>query len=73
MKTFTQWLNEADPNLENSLRTSLGIYPPSYGAGQYPPSYFMPISATAANSLKRNHPETLKNTNPKPKKNKTAK
>lgn len=40
MKDFKQWL------AERGARTSLGIYPPSYGSGNYPPLYFAPISAT---------------------------
>jgi hypothetical protein len=49
MQSFRHWLKE------NGLRTSLGIYPPAYGVGQYPPLYFTPISAGAANALTNIH------------------
>ena len=62
MKEFTQWLAEKQMG-ENGLRTSLGIYPPQYGTGQYPPLYFTPISAVAPLLLKKlhghEHPELL--------------
>jgi hypothetical protein len=68
MNTFLQWIKE------NGLRTSLGIYPPNYGSGQYPPLYFTPISATAAEKLttihKDEHPELLKKKKKKSKKKK---
>ena len=58
MQNFIQWLNE------RGKRTALGIYPPSYGTGQYPPLYFTPISSTAAAAFKNihgdEHPELLK-------------
>lgn len=40
MKTFEQWLSE------RGARTRLGIYPALYGAGQYPPLYAAPTSAS---------------------------
>ena len=67
MQTFNQWLKE------NGQRTSLGPYPDLYGAGQYPPAYFAPISATAFLSLAKFHPDTVKNTNPKKKSKKKGK
>lgn len=39
--------------LENGLRTSLGIYPPQYGVGQYPPLYFASIAADHAGKLEK--------------------
>jgi hypothetical protein len=51
MIIFTEFLAA----MENGRRTSLGIYPPQYGAGQYPPAYFAPIKAGAANNLKNIH------------------
>lgn len=39
----------------------MGIYPDLYGAGQYPPLYFAPISAVAATMLKKLHPQVIKN------------
>lgn len=54
MKSFMQWLSDKGLG-ENSLRTSLGIYPPNYGTGQYPPLYFAPISATASNAFATIH------------------
>lgn len=68
MKTFLKWLETID---EDKLRTSLGIYPPAYGSGNYPPLYFAPISATHVSSILNNHadehPELI---NPKLKKKK---
>lgn len=68
MKDFVTWLNE------KSKRTGLGIYPPQYATGQYPPLYFAPISATHMVSLttihKDEHPELL---NPDLKKKKDKK
>lgn len=52
MITFEQWISA---NNENGMRSSLGIVPPSYGAANYPPLYFTPISAGAVGSLERNH------------------
>lgn len=46
---FLQWLSE------RGKRTALGIYPPLYGVGQYPPLYFAPISASHAFSLTKIH------------------
>lgn len=55
---FHQWINE------RGKRSALGIYPPQYGTGQYPPLYFTPISATAPSAFKNihgdEHPELLK-------------
>ena len=62
MEDFIQWLNE------RGKRTALGIYPDQYGAGQYPPLYFAPISATAGLSLKNNHPNLLEKSKKKKKK-----
>lgn len=57
MKDFKQWL------MERGARTALGIYPPQYGVGQYPPLYFAPISATHLNAFanfhKDVHPELV--------------
>ena len=70
MKTFEEWL------MERGLRTGLGIYPPQYATGQYPPLYFAPISAGATRQLvlyhKDEHPELFnpefkKKVNPKDK------
>ena len=66
MRTFQEWLQE------NGKRTGLGIYPSLYVTGQYPPLYFIPISATAALSLttihKDEHPKLLKKKKKKHKK-----
>jgi hypothetical protein len=68
MKTFEQWL------VEKGMRTCLGNYPGGYGSALYPPLYFTPISATAAEKLttihKDEHPELLKKKRKKKKKNK---
>lgn len=54
---FMKWLTE------KSKRTALGIYPPAYGTGQYPPLHFAPISATHVLAFARihgdEHPELL--------------
>lgn len=52
MKTFLQWL-------EDQKRTGLGIYPPLYSVGQYPPLAQTPHSATAALSLTTIHKKTM--------------
>lgn len=57
LPTFEQWLSE------RGIRTSLGIYPPQYGSGQYAPLYFAPISAGHLNAFANihgeEHPELL--------------
>lgn len=50
------------------MRTSLGPYPPAYGAGQYPPSYFAPIAADFAIKLATFHQGGEKTHAEKPKK-----
>lgn len=68
MKNFTQWLQE------DGTRTSLGIYPASYGAGQYPPAYFSPTSSTAFLNLASNYQINSDNSiTDKPKKKKKKK
>ncbi len=63
---FKQWLSE------RGIRTAQGPYPPAYGAGNYPPEYHMPISATAALSLQNWHPEVLSKKKRKRKSDKKA-
>lgn len=52
MISFLKWL-------ENQKRTGLGIYPPLYLVGQYPPLALTPHSATAALSLNTIHKNTV--------------
>jgi hypothetical protein len=40
LPSFQQWL------AERGKRTALGIYPPLYGVGQYPPLAFAPVSTS---------------------------
>jgi len=61
MKTFLQWVEDLHGLDEKGIRTALGIYPPGYGAGQYPPLYFAPISPIAALAFKTIHKDLLKN------------
>jgi hypothetical protein len=56
MKTFFQWLMALP---EDRGRTALGIYPPLYGAGQYPPLAQTPGSAGAALALTTTHKKTM--------------
>jgi hypothetical protein len=68
MKTFQQWL------MERGVRTSLGIYPPLYGAGQNPPLYYAPIAGGASLAMStrhKYHPECYKKTKKKKKKKKS--
>jgi hypothetical protein len=71
LPTFQQWL------MEKGSRTALGIYPPVYGSGQYPPLYFAPISAGHLNAFKHihgdEHPELLSKGIKKHKKHKKKK
>lgn len=59
---FLSWLKEQGMD-EEGLRTALGIYPPAYGSGQYPPLYFAPILAAHQFAFARihgdEHPELL--------------
>lgn len=69
---FETWINE------DGLRTSLGPYPPAYGAAQYPPQYFMPMAAGALGKMITWHPEMLnkpeaKKSSSEPKKKSTPK
>lgn len=50
---FCDWY--ANKIKEDGLRTALGIYPPAYGVGQYPPLFFTPMSGSAAFSLIKIH------------------
>ncbi len=59
LKTFQQWLNEQLALLEKQKRTCLGIYPPQYGVGNYPPLAQTPHSATAALALTTTHKDTV--------------
>jgi hypothetical protein len=54
MKDFMQWL------AEKGSRTALGIYPPQYGVGQYPPLHFAPISAGHLNAFATIHGDVHK-------------
>ena len=78
LKSIYDWYNE---NVEeNQMRTCLTPgHPASQGKGLYPPSYFTPISATAAlsfdkldlnNRPKRKRPAKKKATKKKPGKKK---
>jgi hypothetical protein len=61
MKSFLKWMEELHGLDEKGLRTALGIYPPAYGAAQYPPLFFAPISPTAVLSFQTIHKDLLKN------------
>lgn len=54
MISFNAWLQE------KAARTGLGLYPPLYIVGQYPPLAFTPKSATAALALTTIHKDTVK-------------
>jgi hypothetical protein len=56
MKTFEQWLTGLP---EDGRRTGLGIYPPLYSVGQYPPLAHTPHSAGAALALTTIHKKTV--------------
>jgi len=55
MKSFGEWL----ACHEKAARTGLGIYPPLYHVGQYPPLAQTPVSATAALALTTIHKKTM--------------
>jgi hypothetical protein len=73
MKSFQQWLTEQLALDEKQKRTCLGIYPPLYGSGQYPPLSQTPHSATAALSLTTIHKKTVDELMGKKKKRKKKK
>jgi hypothetical protein len=64
MLDFNSWLKE------NGMRTSLGPYPPAYGADNYPPEYFAPIAADWKRKLDTFHDGGVDTDAPKPKKKK---
>lgn len=66
MLSFLKWL-------ESQKRTCLGIYPPLYGVGQYPPLAHTPHSATAALALSTIHKDTVKELMGEDKKKKSKK
>lgn len=73
LKTFEQWQNEQVELSEKQKRTCLGIYPPLYGVGQYPPLAHTPHSASAALALTTTHKDTVKKIMSKGKKKKRKK
>jgi hypothetical protein len=62
MKDFHQWAESKGFKLESGAP-----YRDIANAGQYPPLYYPPVAADAANELEK-HPDVKKNTNPRRKK-----
>lgn len=58
LKSFQQWLQEQNLS-EKQTRTGLGIFPPLYLVGQYPPLALTPASSTAALELTTIHKGTV--------------